>query len=66
MNEDREKTECYCQVCDKEIIGVTAWMKHIETEPHFRNVIQEISQNAHLLFVGDPATAKSKVGKPNE
>ena len=35
--ENPEKVECFCEVCDTEIIGMTKWFEHIKTEKHNQN-----------------------------
>ncbi len=41
---DKEKVECYCEVCDEKIIGVTRWMKHIYTDKHTGNAFKELRE----------------------
>jgi len=41
---DKEKVECYCEVCDEKIIGVTRWTKHIYTDKHTGNAFKELRE----------------------
>ncbi len=38
--ENPEKVECFCEVCDTEIIGMTKWFEHIKTEKHNQNFLK--------------------------